>query len=65
VTTHETHEDRSVPTSGVRSHRGRPVLVLILAVAVLTAGLVLPHGLMIAAGLVLAGVAGHLVDRKW
>ncbi len=36
-------------------------LLLVAALAVFGAGIVLPHGLLIATGLVLAGVAGELL----
>ncbi|MCF2129791.1 DUF3040 domain-containing protein [Strepomyces sp. STD 3.1] len=43
-----------------RHHRAW--LLLTAALAALATGLVLPHGLLIAAGLVLAGIAGELFD---
>jgi hypothetical protein len=42
--------------------RRRAWLLLTTALAVLATGLTLPNGLLIAAGLVLAGVAGDLFD---
>ncbi|MFD9024424.1 DUF3040 domain-containing protein [Streptomyces parvulus] len=43
-----------------RHHRAW--LLLAAALAALSTGLLLPHGLLIAAGLVLAGIAGELFD---
>ncbi|MEO3839740.1 DUF3040 domain-containing protein [Streptomyces sp. B22F1] len=37
---------------------------LALAFAVLVAGMALPHGLVIAAGLVLAGIAGRMFEPE-
>jgi hypothetical protein len=48
-----------------REYRHGPAwIVLSLAVAFLVTGLILPHGLLIATGLVSAGVAGCLFDRR-
>ncbi|WP_455362541.1 DUF3040 domain-containing protein [Streptomyces sp. SYSU K21746] len=48
-----------------REHRHRAAwLVLALAFAVLVPGIVLAQGLLFAAGVVLAGVAGQLFDSR-
>ncbi|PNG19943.1 DUF3040 domain-containing protein [Streptomyces cahuitamycinicus] len=46
-----------------REYRHGPAwLVLAGALAMVVTGMVLPNGLLIAAGLVVAGIAGHLFD---
>jgi hypothetical protein len=37
--------------------------VLVLALAAFIAGIILPHGLLLASGIVAAGIAGHLFER--
>ncbi len=46
-----------------REYRRSPAwLVLAMAVAMLVTGIALPNGLLIATGLVVAGIAGHLFE---
>lgn len=59
---------RSAPGPGRRSRRAGPRspraawLVVAVALGLMTAGVLLAEGLLITAGLVLAGVGGHLFD---
>lgn len=52
------------PCSPREYRYGRAALLLLAAVALLGCGIVAGHGLLIAAGLVLAGIAGHLFDPQ-
>lgn len=45
-----------------RNGRAWPALALALGTALLALGVVVGHGLLLAAGLVLVGAAGHLLD---
>ncbi|CAL9554394.1 DUF3040 domain-containing protein [Streptomyces sp. enrichment culture] len=51
-----------------RAHRRRPHgrkaawCLLTLALAAFTAGIILPHGLLLASGIVAAGIAGRLLE---
>ncbi|MEU3188709.1 hypothetical protein ABZ707_31600 [Streptomyces sp. NPDC006923] len=44
--------------------RGPAWIIMSLAIALLVAGMMLPNGLLIAAALVLAGVAGQLLEHR-
>ncbi|UQS31546.1 hypothetical protein J5J01_07890 [Streptomyces fradiae] len=58
----------TAPPVGSRGHRPRPLgrktawSLLAAALAALTAGIMLPDGLLLAFGIVAAGVAGHLFE---
>ncbi|MFF3015719.1 DUF3040 domain-containing protein [Streptomyces sp. NPDC057939] len=50
------------PRRPLEYRRGKAWMLLVVALAALTVGLVLPQGLLLAAGLVMAGEAARLLD---